>query len=569
MPKKFTDLIINNALLIILGFFSLLCLAGIFYDYPLNTVGDESTLLAATLKMIGHYSLRPADPSFYHMPLVVYFYLPFVLIFLITLRVGGVFTSTQSIKEFVILDYYKLIPLARVLNIVLAVISLYLIYRLAREIFKSKKAGLLAATFLSFSLTFVQMAHFAKVWLPQTLAVIITLNFLADLYLTSNPQLKRYLLAGLGVVLSFGVHFIGIIVYIPFLVTHFIRQRELSWRSILNRNFWLANLLIVLFIPFIYYLNPYGFLNYGQSALSLLGISTPSLAVAQVPVGSSFVNAFTFYLKVLLFSEPLLFVLGLIGLVVISFRRSPWSYILGSFLVAYYLGISQIDKFSFYILPIIPVLAVLAVAPFYYLWPKLNKKFSLSLIYLTVFLMAVPVLWFSYDLLRPSSRVLALDWINKNIPTGESIINFDAYLSLNENREAILNIKKYAPNSFNQKRAYLDSLSPDFYPLPDYNVLVWPHYDNFPSNLTLNSWHYLVISSWTPADERKDLKDLSVAGLNVKWVLVKSFPIETGDNYPRFDLSAEWTNPYRLLFNQHDLGPRVNIYQAESYHQDE
>ena len=120
MPKKFTDLIINNALLIILGFFSLLCLAGIFYDYPLNTVGDESTLLAATLKMIGHYSLRPADPSFYHMPLVVYFYLPFVLIFLITLRVGGVFTSTQSIKEFVILDYYKLIPLARVLNIVLA-----------------------------------------------------------------------------------------------------------------------------------------------------------------------------------------------------------------------------------------------------------------------------------------------------------------------------------------------------------------------------------------------------------------------------------------------------------------
>ena len=95
-------------IVIILCFFIALTVTGIFYNYPLsNTVADETVLLAAALKMIADPSLRPDYPTMYHMPVGAYMYLPFFVILLAFLRLSGLFTSMEALKEFGILHYGK------------------------------------------------------------------------------------------------------------------------------------------------------------------------------------------------------------------------------------------------------------------------------------------------------------------------------------------------------------------------------------------------------------------------------------------------------------------------------
>ena len=214
----------------------------------------------ATLRLIADHSLRPAYPTFYHLPLAVYLYLPVFVIFIAGLFWTGVFHDISAFKQFVILDYFKFFPLARLVTLGLGLLSIYLIYKISQRLFKSQLAGVIAAYFLATSLLFVQRSHFGKIWLPQTFTIILALYWITDFYSTRQAGVKHYLKSALGVILALGTHLIGAIVYVSFIVAHYLRNKEKPLRAIvLEKKFWLVNLLIILAIPAIYYKNPYGF----------------------------------------------------------------------------------------------------------------------------------------------------------------------------------------------------------------------------------------------------------------------------------------------------------------------
>src|SRR3990167_7566636 len=214
----------------ILVFFSVLALVGIFSSFSvLNLVGDETVLTVATLKMLAEKSLRPAYPTNYHMPFGVYIYLPFFIV-------------------------------------VLGVASVYLVYRICRKLFDNVFIALLAAFLLATSAMFLQLAHFGKVWMPQIFVIMLAFDFIAGLYKKEQPKLRDYFWPAFWTGVSFGTHFIGVLVYAPFLVVHYFKNREKKFAEIFikNKNLWFANGVVVILIFLSFYLNPYGFINYAS-----------------------------------------------------------------------------------------------------------------------------------------------------------------------------------------------------------------------------------------------------------------------------------------------------------------
>ena len=184
---------------ILIGFI-LLSSTGLFYNFGLaTTVNDETPPMVAALKMIAERTLRPAYPTFYYLPVVAYAGIPFAALSLLTLFVSGVAPSADTIREFVILDYAKLLPAARFGSVCYGVFSLILFYFLAQRIFNRKHTALFATFFLSTSYLFVQLSHFGRVWGVQMLAVIVALSVILRMF--DKTTLRRYLIAGGGVAL--------------------------------------------------------------------------------------------------------------------------------------------------------------------------------------------------------------------------------------------------------------------------------------------------------------------------------------------------------------------------------
>lgn len=567
---KIKEFFSHYGILLILCFFGFVGISGLFYNYSLNTVGDEAPLTVATLRLIADQSLRPAYPTFYHMPLAVYFYLPVFVIFIFGLFWTGVFVDASSFKQFVILDYVKFFPLARLITLGLSLLSIYLIYRISWKLFKSRLAGVVSAYFLATSLLFIQMSHFGKVWIPQVFVVLVALYWITDLFLSQEPKIKIYCKSAFGVILALGTHFIGSLVYISFLIAHYFSNKKKSVREIVfDKKLLLANLLIVLAVLVIYYLNPYGFNNYGSQIM-------PSVQKATVPYDSigglsdinsqslsTFVDKEFFYFKILWESEPLLLILGILGLGILFVKRRSLFYLLGSFIIIYYLSVSLLGQISFYILPIIPFLAISATAVFYFGQQYINKKWLLVILGFSMIITFIPVMVWSYRIHESSSRIQAMNFIYKNIPNGEKIINFDSYLTLNENRKSIEDIKKYT-NFLIQKRAYLLTLPETRYPEPKYDVLTRAHYEAVPVELTDEDWHFVVMTWWNPAERINQLEKLKNSGFDKKPLLIKRFPNSATMDSVYIDLSSAMRHPLYSLFNQTSSGPIVDIYRVMS-----
>jgi len=155
-------------------------LIGLFYDYSLNTVGDELALMSGTLKMISSHSLRPNFPSLYYFPVATYFYLPFFLVFLSYLRLSGTFSDTGALAEYGMVNYFNFLPVTRVISIFFGLVSVYLIYKISHSLFRDKANHTLTAFLLASSLIFVQISHFGLVWVPQVAMILFFVGKIGD-----------------------------------------------------------------------------------------------------------------------------------------------------------------------------------------------------------------------------------------------------------------------------------------------------------------------------------------------------------------------------------------------------
>ena len=164
----------------------------------------------------------------------------------------------------------------------------------------------------------------------------------------------------------------------------------------------------------------------------------------------------------------------------------------------------------------------------------------------------------------PSSRLEAVNWVYNNLPPGESIINLDGYLELNENRQSLLDIEKYS-KFLTKKRTYLLNVGDEILPKPNYYVFFYSHYaPKIPSEILKKKFSYLIISWWDKnnfLDHLAELEKLNLAEKNL--TLIKRFPAEATENDMGLDLGGSIDRPLKNLPKLKQNGPIVDIYKIK------
>ncbi|MDP2909972.1 MAG: glycosyltransferase family 39 protein, partial [bacterium] len=305
-------------------------ITGIFYSRSLPyAVQDEAPNMITTLKMMADGSFRPAYPSSYYFPLTAYIYLPFFAVLFIFLRLSGFVTSLAALKVIGIIDYAEFLPLVRFISVLFGVASVFLIYKITEKLFNNKFTGLISSFLLSTSLLFVQLSHFGRVWILQIFFILFALYLIiAKLYLKDKPLWKDYFWTAISIGVSFGINMVGLFIYLPFLVVHFLKNRGVGFIGtfIKNKYFWLTNFIICLFIPLLYVLNPYGFGNnkgwFGKAVAAFFQGNTYKI---------NFLERI-FYDKILFEYEPVLFFLFIPCAILLFLKERKIFYILTSFI---------------------------------------------------------------------------------------------------------------------------------------------------------------------------------------------------------------------------------------------
>jgi len=315
MSKKIIE---KYGLAVILSFFILMGVTGIFYSFSMAyAVGDESAITSAALKMIAEMNFRPNYFSFYYFPVAVYLYLPFIALLMIFFRTSGLFSSIEQIKEFGTIDFGKLLPFSRLITVFIGVLCIYLTFRITEKLFKNRWISLLAGWLLASSLMFVQMSHFARVWVPQVFFILLAFDYFAGLLAKEKITLKNYIISAILIALSFGTHTIGIVVYASFFCLLLIRHDGTIFEKFIkNKNFWLANLVILLLVPVIYFLNPGAFYRYG---FYIASVANQGVATAGQSLGV--IGGATYYIRILFEHEPLLLTAFGLSALVLFFKK--------------------------------------------------------------------------------------------------------------------------------------------------------------------------------------------------------------------------------------------------------
>lgn len=265
--------------------------------------------------------------------------------------------------------------------------SVFLTYILGKKLFK-KEVGLIAAFFLAFNFRHILNSH---ITLPDIYnSFFLLLSLITTLSLWKNPTKKNYVLAGLGVGLSFSIKYQAH-AFLPFLLVHLFlafKDKKFEFKRFFNPYAILA----VLLIPGVFVItNPYYLLHFDQALASNLddyrkygfGVNTLNL----------FPIAYIYHID---FGPPLFFA-ALAGIV---FMFKDWRQFLFLFsAIAYFLFVfTYYSRGGFYIRNIIPVTPIFLLFAGFAIWKlveMLRKKVGklllpLLIICLLIFFVFIP-----------------------------------------------------------------------------------------------------------------------------------------------------------------------------------
>lgn len=469
----------NWVLISILLFAFLIRVVGIFYGFPLGGVfSDEVPTVLAVLKMIGQQSWRPDFAGYYYPALLSYIYLPFFVLFLAIGLFMGLFPSIESLKELVILTPGYFLPLARFINIILAVGTIFLVYKIAFKLFNNKTTGLIAGWLLSVSFFYSHQSHFATTWIGQTFFVVLAAYWAVLMWNKRELAIKDYLIGGLLVGVAFGINFVGVLSYLFFLVVHFYKNKEKTFfkKFIINNKFWVLNSTILLLVIVVYILNPHGLNNYINRLTIVEGPSSHyQIFGRDIHHGNaSFFDRFNYYLSSLWYLDTVYAILFLPALTLLFIKKRHIFVFLFFFIFLYLFFLSPLTGLmQRYLLPALPF--VIVVLAYFAYWLVSGFKRNYIKIFLII-LITAPSLYFSllFDtkIIQGDTRTEARLWIYNNIDSGSAINNISwPKLYLNESKEIVSLFEEKKPALFSTKRNYLKNLSKENYPEPNYFIV--------------------------------------------------------------------------------------------------
>ena len=528
----------------------------LFFAFPLAGVfSDEIPTLLASLKMIGQFSLRADFPGYYYPALLSYVYIPFLIIFLLIGRFTGLFPNLEAMKETVILNPGYFLPLTRFINVLLAVVTVFLVYKISLKLFNKKQIGLIAAWLLAVSFFHSLQSHFATTWIPQTFFIVLASYWAITMWQKDKLLSKDYVIGGLVVGAAFGINFVGIISYVFFILVHFWKDKSknIFKKFIFNKKFFTLNLTLVFCLFVVYFLNPYGVNNY------LTRITDTTIQGSSYKINESVIDRMIYYLRGIWSLEMIYFVFFIFAVFLLFKKEKKIFLFLFSFIIIYFLCLSPLTGvMQRYSLPILPFMIIMIA--YFINWIN-NRWLSRNYLKLILILLITgPSLYlsllFNTKIIQQDTRLLAQEWIYKNIPTGALINNVDLpKLYLNENKDIIFMIESEKPDLFSTKRKYLKDLSIESYPNPNYFVVIYPDL----VNSFINQFEYIIIADIDFISLINKREELSKDSKKIK----NFYPVDnSSENYSNGQLDRNYLNPWQLK-NINLGGPYIEIYKVK------
>ena len=452
-------------LLIILALAFLTRVVGLNYSLPLLVVGDEPASVFGTLKMMELKTLLPVlhldefKPLLYYPPYLSYLYLPFFAV-LLGLKFLFLNVSLEEFKNLIVADPASLFLAARFLSVIFGVGTVYLVYKIGKNIFKAETPALLAAGFLALSILHVNFSHWARHW------GFATFFFTLVFYILSRDDFlppKKYLWAALAAGLGVGVNYqVGLSAF--FILFWFLFYDRLSLRVHFKKGrVYAAGGLFLALAALAFLLYPPGLVVKSDSTL-LAGHSLGGLA-----------GSYGFYLGKLFEAEPLLLFFFMIGLIYLFLQESRFFWIALAFIFLYvavfYFFFFIVER---YILMLYPIFALAAGYGLYALYSSTDLKLRPAVLGLGVlsflFLLLVAIR-FDLVLLKNDTRFQALEWVKTNLPPGSKIAVLASLTHLPTFPEAFSEQEKIDPASLRKRDLAELGLPDKFLFLPRYHAL--------------------------------------------------------------------------------------------------
>lgn len=402
----------KTILIAVLAIAFLVRLAGIDYGLPLWVVPDEPGSVFGALKMIELKSLIPANHIgeflnvLYYPPFISYLY---IIPFSVLLGLKFIFANMPmaEFKNFAILDLSWFFIIARFFSVALGTATIWLVYKISKNIFKKEEPALLSAGLLSLAILHASFSHWTRHWIWATFLLALIMYLLSREDFSTK---KKYLLASLVAGMGMGINYqVGLSTF--FMLFWFFFYDKLSFVKHLKER-WVYGALGIFLGLFILTLRIYPATTGARDLL----------ADGKIAV----LDGFIFYFVSLLRTEPLFLFFIAAGFIFSFFHHKK--YFLSSFLfVLFYITIFDIIYLNNgrYIIMLYPVFAVTGGYGAYKLWkitPIKFRHYAFSAIALAFIFMGANTIRFDYLLIKNDTRIQALKWANTNIPERSKIV---------------------------------------------------------------------------------------------------------------------------------------------------
>ena len=426
----------NYTLLIILCLALGVRLWGIDFGLPYAYHVDEPRYLRAAVGMWQNGSL---DPGWY--------YQPSLYTYLVALVIGGYYLygrltgqmSSPADLYYSPYDFDGLMQqpgqylLARLLTVLLALLTIYVVYATA-ERWMNKAGAQAAAAFLTFSIFHVTSSHFVATDAPVALFIMLALFFCGRLSETGDT--RDYLLVGLFSGLAIGTKYSAYVLAAPAFLAHLVAWRQEKTTLFSPQLLLMGGATIVAFLL----TTPYALINTEKFIADMQYEWLHHKLRGHI--GAEGDSGLWLLSQLLTRSDLWLTLLAATGFLAAIWRRN-WLVILSSvFVIAYFASMaSNLVRFERFLVPMIPAMCIGAGYTFAVLSDWLSKRVttqvtSIILLVLGLLLLFNPfqsVMTFDRDLAATDVRTIARDWILDNLPPDAMIArerfspNLDAY----------------------------------------------------------------------------------------------------------------------------------------------
>ncbi len=448
---------------VILAHALMLKLTGLDHGLPFPLRSDEESMIGGAMRMI---ELRTVFPFLHPEKMEILNYPPFIPYIYMAL-IAPVLGFAYVVNGLPPMDEMHLLVFeimgeiflsARLSSVLISLGTIYLVYLIARRLFKDPHVALLAAFLLSIDFFSNFTSHFARHWNLTTLTIWACV-YLA-IRIAQEEQRKHYLWLGITAGLGFGASFTlgGLGIVAGGIAQIYLSLKKFGFSAMAVKDQFNNKALIMvgtfLAISLVFFaLHPNALLRLTVGGVASL--DDPKTVM-------QWLESIYFYVRISALANPVLTVLMFSSFVILLFKRkyNVLAWHVGTFLfylTSIYIMLTLEGR---YIITIMPLFAlgggyVLAkVLKFSH--SGIMKLFPVALVSLIVAYPLATAWQTSLLLSRDDTRMLAIAWMDQNIPADAKIVIGLKHVNVRPTMAGIVEQKEVAPNSLN---AYMRTLT--------------------------------------------------------------------------------------------------------------